>query len=60
LLALQVKIAYLLQQVPRLQPFAMQLVNPLSSIGAKAIFASVLLLPNVYQVFAILFQSVHL
>jgi hypothetical protein len=37
----------------------MQLVNLLSSIAAKAIFESVWLLQNGFQVYATLFQSVH-
>jgi hypothetical protein len=42
----------------RLPHCAMQQVNPLSSIVAKAISVSALQLQSVYQVYAILFRSV--
>jgi hypothetical protein len=46
------KIVSLQQQVQPLLLYAMQLVNLLSSIAAKEIFASVLQLQSVYQDYA--------
>jgi hypothetical protein len=48
------------QQPQRWQRYGMQPVNLLSSIAAKEIFESVWLLQNDFQVYATLFQSVHL
>jgi hypothetical protein len=59
LLALQAKIVCLLLLAPHSPLYAMQLVNPLSSIDAKEIFESALQLLSGFQVFAIQFQSVH-
>jgi hypothetical protein len=53
------KIVYLLQQVQHLLLFVMQQESRHSSIAAKEIFESVLLSPNVYQVYAIQYQLVH-
>jgi hypothetical protein len=53
------KIVYLLQQVQHLPLFAMQQESRHSSIVAKAIFESVLLSPNVYQVFVIRYPLVR-
>jgi hypothetical protein len=44
----------LLQLAPLSRRYAMQLVNPLNYISAKAMSVSVSLLLNVYQVFATL------
>jgi hypothetical protein len=52
------KTAYLPLLPQRLPHCAMQQVNPLSSIVAKAISVSALQLPSVYQVYAIQFRSV--
>jgi hypothetical protein len=59
LLALQVKIAYLPLLVHPLPLSVMQQVNPRSSIVVKEIFVSASQLLNVFQVYAIQFQSVH-
>jgi hypothetical protein len=59
LLALPVKIDFWQQQVRHWQPFAMPLVNLLSSIDVKEIYESVLLSLNAYLVSVTLFQSVH-
>jgi hypothetical protein len=59
-LPLLVKIA-LLQPLPQLLPlFVMQQVNPHSYTAAKEISVSVSLLLNDFQVYATLFQLVHL
>jgi hypothetical protein len=59
LLALRVKIAYLLQQAQHSPHSVMQRVNRRSSIAAKEIFASVSLSLNDYLVFAIQSLLVH-
>jgi uncharacterized membrane protein len=53
------KIVYLLQQVQHLLLFVMQQESRHSSIAAKETFESVLLSPNVYQVFVIRYPLVH-
>jgi hypothetical protein len=57
---LRAKIDLSQQQLQRWLRCGMQLVNLLSSIAAKEIFVSVWLLQNDFQVYATLFQSVHL
>jgi hypothetical protein len=57
--ALQVKIACLLQQLPHLPHYAMQLVNRRSSIAVKEISVSVLQLLNDFQVYATQFLLEH-
>jgi hypothetical protein len=57
---LRAKIDLSQQQLQRWLRCGMQLVNLLSSIAAKEIFESVWLLQNDFQVYATLFQSVHL
>jgi hypothetical protein len=59
LLALRVKIAYLLQQAQHSPRSVMQRVNRRSSIAAKEIFASVSLSLNDYLAFAIQSLLVH-
>jgi hypothetical protein len=57
--ALQVKIAYLLQQAQHSPHSVMQRENRRSSIAAKEIFASVSQSLNDYLVFAIQYPWVH-